>query len=227
MKKINYLLLAVLLLVVGLVNVEAKTYTSYKEGDKITVNVNDTTKLDFYVIEDSVATNGQVSAIYANVFENKYTYEASKEYVNTLKNEWNNVESVVLPSMQDVFGGDVDLTESFDFTAPSWALSKYTYWTSTETEKEGELWVWTLGTSLDGTGNSGIYAATSESYLKPVINVSKNSVVGGVASESKTEDPELKEENASTGDMSIIALVAGATILAGVAVVSYKKTKLD
>ena len=37
MKKFNYLLIVILLLFVGMVNVDAKTYTSYKRGDKISI----------------------------------------------------------------------------------------------------------------------------------------------------------------------------------------------
>lgn len=223
MKKIKYLLLIILILFAGVINVNAEGYVGYKVGDKITVNVNDTTKLDFYVIEDSNESNDKVMAIYANTFENAYTYEAANEYINTLSDEWSKVETVFIPSMQDVFGEDVSLTDSFDFNEPTWALSKNTYWTSTESEMDEEIWVWALGTTLDGKGNAGTFSATQERYLKPVINVSK-AHIEATASEI---DKENKQESANTGDLDLIVLGGAMLLFAGLALISFKKTSTN
>lgn len=121
MKKKNilgYFLVAVLVFM-GMVNVEAKTYTTYKVGDEITVNVNDSTQSKFLVIEDK---NDTVKAIYkgalgANVkwpeqmttssctFEGSVVDLALKERTSS----WSNVTNITLPTANDIVG-------EFDYT---------------------------------------------------------------------------------------------------------------
>ena len=83
-KKILSLLIILCFMFLGISFVDAKTYTSYNRGDKITVNVNDTTKVSFYVVEDSDNTSTVVKAVTENfVNENTYTYaEASSLIVS-------------------------------------------------------------------------------------------------------------------------------------------------
>lgn len=121
MKKKNilgYCLVAVLVFM-GIVNVEAKTYTTYQVGDEITVNVNDSTQSKFLVIEDK---NDTVKAIYKGAlgadikwpeqmttssctFEGSVVDLALKERTAS----WSNVTNITLPTANDIVG-------EFDYT---------------------------------------------------------------------------------------------------------------
>ena len=123
MKKVKNILfysLFSLFLILGVTTVEAKSYTSYNTGDKITVKVNDNTNLDFYVMEDKA---DKVKAIYkgalgANIkwpeqmttstctFEGSVVDLALKERTAN----WSNVTNITLPTANDIVG-------EFDYTS--------------------------------------------------------------------------------------------------------------
>ena len=123
MKKIKNIIfysLFSIALILGVTNVEAKSYTSYNAGDKITVKVNDNTNLDFYVMEDS---DDKVKAIYKGTlgtnikwpeqmttstctFEGSVVDLALKERTAN----WSNVTNITLPTANDIVG-------EFDYTS--------------------------------------------------------------------------------------------------------------
>jgi len=127
-KKIVGLLL-VFVLSINIFPVYALTYTKYEIGDKINVQVNDSTTLEFYVIEDSDSSNDSVKAIYVDTLENKYNFTNAKNSINSLKNNWTNVDSVSLPKIEDIFKDKDVFEEGFKYTE-NLALSNLRYWTS-------------------------------------------------------------------------------------------------
>lgn len=225
MKKISYLFLVMLLVITGLINVNADEYASYRKGDKITVSVNETTKYDFYVIEDSDSSKENVYALYADVLENPYEYTAAVEYMETLEEEWSNTTSVSLPALADIFGSGKEYDEGFNFDDPTWALSELTYWTSDEVAKDDENFVWTVGTTLEGKGKAGTFAATTSQYVKPLINVPKSSV--SIAKDKPVVGDETKVNSPETGDMDFLLFGGAIALFFGLAVVSFKKTRTN
>lgn len=122
MKKRNILMcgLISLALFMGFTNVEAKTYTTYNVGDEITVNLNDTLKEKFLVIENN---SDSVKAIYKGAlgedikwpeamttttctFDGSVVDQALKQRTAT----WTNATNVTLPTANDIVG-------EFDYTS--------------------------------------------------------------------------------------------------------------
>lgn len=121
MKKIKNLFVVMLLtLTIGVIDVDAKTYTTYKVGDEITVNLNDTLKEKFLVIENN---SDSVKAIYKGAlgedikwpedmttatcaFEGSVVDQALKQRTAT----WTNATNVTLPTANDIVG-------EFDYTS--------------------------------------------------------------------------------------------------------------
>lgn len=118
MKKRKILISSLISLVfMGFTNVEALTYTTYKIGDEITVNLNDTLKEQFYVIENN---NEAVKAIYKEALgediifpkENSCTFEGSivDETLKQRTVTWTNALNITLPTANDIVG-------EFDYTS--------------------------------------------------------------------------------------------------------------
>lgn len=195
MKEVKKILKSMLFAVVlfsGILTVEAKTYTSYKEGDVITVKVNDKTNIEFYVTKDSDSSNETVSGLLKNVdYDAKYNYTDAVKQIENYKTEWNNVTNVDLPDIEELLGVDVsqDNSESDSFEEPKYAIS-VSYWTKNESvSREG--WHWVIANTIDNTGVYGIFEDDSEVHIRPVINVSKEHVIGGI---TITEDEKVWTE---------------------------------
>lgn len=188
MKKMLAIMLSAFVLFSGMNIVDAKNYKTYNTGDEITVNVDGTNLYKFYVISDSgsdlVALSKDV--VDSSVDFGKMNYEDAINKINSLKTAWTNTSDVYLPTMQLIFGDSTSFTDSFDFTTPAYALSKTNYWTSTEFFINGETWIWTISTKLDGTGVTGISDKVSKAAVKPVINISKDHVEGAVLSDDSS-----------------------------------------
>lgn len=119
LKKILAYSLVAMFMLLGVTNVEAESYTKYKAGDEITVNLNDTLQAKFYVIEDN---DDSVTAIYKGslgepvewndevlsscVFENT---NINTELNNRTAN-WTNATNIHLPSVNDII-------PDFDYTS--------------------------------------------------------------------------------------------------------------
>lgn len=188
MKKMLAIMLSAFVLFSGMNIVDAKNYKTYNTGDEITVNVDGTNLYKFYVISDS---GSDLVALSENVVDSsvdfgKMNYEDAINKINSLKTIWTNTKDVYLPTMQLIFGDSTSFTESFDFTTPAYALSKTNYWTSTEFFINGETWIWTISTKLDGTGVTGTADRASKAAVKPVINISKDHVEGAVLSDDSS-----------------------------------------
>lgn len=119
MKKIIFVSLFSLILIFGVNSVQAKEkYSSYDKGDKITVNVNDNDKLDFYVIENSGSDSDKVTAIYESTLGDPITYKPGtdgyegssvQKKLNELTNSWSNVISKRLLKADEVIPGITDV----------------------------------------------------------------------------------------------------------------------
>ena len=94
-RKILFLGLLAIMLFCGIGKVDAKTtYTAYKAGDKITVNVSDSTKLDFYVIADSDASSSTVEAIMAETsYPTKTSYGNIDITLASYAVSWTNIDT--------------------------------------------------------------------------------------------------------------------------------------
>lgn len=206
MKKFNYLLIVILLLFVGMVNVDAKTYTSYKRGDKISVNINEESKLDFYVIENS--NEEFVTAIYEGVLgddfyfaptTNSITGSEAETKLNELTSAWNNPTEIRLIKATEVISG-VDVTEDLDqdFSEPSYLNIGKSYWTQ-DVVANGDIYYpilvtsWITYSNLHATQPG---APSSGGAIRPIITISKEYVEGGVKEEEKlpeVDDTKWKE----------------------------------
>ena len=192
MKKRNILKLGVFVvaLFVGVFNASARTiYTSYEAGDKITVNVNDSTKLDFYVVEDSSSESSTVEAIMDGTsYPTKTTYANLNSTLSSYTSSWTNVTNVSIPSMYKLIGIDAStLTESDKFTSPTYAITVASYWLSDSGQISDVVGHWVLGSTLSDEGTYGVYSDTQEIAIRPLINVAKEKVVGG-ATTSEIDD---------------------------------------
>ena len=194
-KKISLSLLFILVLLLGAYDVSAKSvYTSYKAGDKITVNVNENTKLDFYVIEDSNSGSDKVTAIYEKVMGELIEYGASdkgyegsnaQKELNRLTDSWTNVISKRLIKANEVIP-DAKLTKNYDENFKSnYLCNGFNYWIlDTITDEESELLIpysvtsWNTYCELSFDVDSATIRKTS--YIRPVITIAKENVVGGV-----------------------------------------------
>lgn len=132
MKKIIAWIIIAGLLMVNILPVSAKEYKEYKAGDIVEINLNDRDTKEFYVMKDSNSKSDKLLLISKDVLDGEFNYEQAGEKNKELEENWINASSVRLPNMEEIFGENVNLNESFKFNEPSWALSKYTYWTSTK-----------------------------------------------------------------------------------------------
>jgi len=179
-----------LILFIGFSSVGAISYTEYKAGDKITVNVNDSTKLDFYVIQDSVSEN--VTAIYDGVLGESFwfgpttgslTGSIAETKLNELTFNWDNPTEIRLIRVSEInsdFNPTIDLSE--DITSPSYYDIGESYWTQ-DVAVNGELYYPILVTTFNVFSNVHSVVSSegpaSSAAIRPVITVSKEYVVDG------------------------------------------------
>ena len=196
MRKMRNLILTFLLMFVGVVSASAKTiYTAYEAGDEIEVNVSDTDKIKFYVVEDSSSDSDTVTAITYNfVDQNKYTFAEAESLLNTQKGIWKNVDSISLPSAKKLLNVDVDLEDEYSsetFTSPSWVspkTSEFTeYWLSELAYDGAHAVIWGMDTHYNSQFHLSSKDDTDKIYVKLLIEVSKEHVVEGAYVEE--EDP--------------------------------------
>lgn len=208
MKKIIFVSLFSLVLILGVNSVQAKEqYSSYNKGDKITVNVNDSDKLDFYVIENSGSDSDKVTAIYESAFDdyvkfkpsaNGYEGSGVQKKLNELTSSWSNVINKRLLTADEVIPG-IELKKSVDefLKEPSYLCNEkiFTYWLSDTVKDEesgGYILTFTISYFPDRNSSDGYSCnlfpgasgdsdfSTSSSKVRPVITVSKKYVDGGV-----------------------------------------------
>ena len=203
MKKIIFVSLFSLILMFGVNSVQAKEqYSSYNKGDKITVNVNDSDKLDFYVIENSGSESDKVTAIYESTLGDPITYKPGtdgyegssvQKKLNELTNSWSNVISKRLLKADEVIPGitDVELKKLTveKFEEPSYLFSVKEYWVSDCLIEDKAIYTFTVECFSEAVGFGVLGVAIFDEYneeepstanIRPVITVSKKYVDGGV-----------------------------------------------
>lgn len=219
--------LITLALFMGILNVEAKSYTAYKAGDKITVNVSESKQLNFYVISDSDGEN--VTAIYEGFLGEKTEFKAVtnslegslaetklKEYTA----DWNNPSEIRLIKVQEIVPGiemtKDSLTSYMDIKNPIYNYfenDKVSYWTQDvleevleEEKKYYPIIVSSLNVFAAFTMGGEIPDEESatfdefDAYIRPVITISKDHVVGGThTSETETLWEDFVEAYKNTG----------------------------
>ncbi|MEG1150051.1 MAG: hypothetical protein RSE17_02040, partial [Bacilli bacterium] len=136
MKKIKNIIISMVLVAtffIGTNGIFAKTYTAYNVGDLITVNVNDTEKLEFYVISESKSNASDVTAIAKNNLGDPIIYNPTtkgltgsdaEKSLNQLTSKWTNLLDKRLIYANEVFKGlgiDETLYSGYNFTTPAWA----------------------------------------------------------------------------------------------------------
>lgn len=183
MKK-NVLKLGVFItaLSMGAFNVSAKAiYTSYEVGDKITVNVNDSIKVDFYVVSDSDADSSVVEAIMDGTsYPTQTIYDNIYSTLSSYTSDWTNVTDISIPSMYKLIEIDAStLSKSGKFTTPTYAITTTPYWLSDYGQIDDTFGGWVLGSTLSGEGTYYVVDDTQEIAIRPLINVEKEKVVGG------------------------------------------------
>lgn len=178
--------------------VDAATYSAYKRGDKIEVKLNDTTTGKFYVLADSDATNNSVTAVYETTLGSAVVYGATtngydgstaETTLKSLTSTWTvkDIKVRLLTAEEIKTGINFSKDTSVDFTEPTYLVKQNNFWLG-DVAKDGEK-------SYPGIVNnwntySTITVApeeTTEAYIKPVITVSKEAVVGGVVEEKKID----------------------------------------
>lgn len=207
MKKMIFVSLFSLVLILGVNSVQAKEqYSSYNKGDKITVNVNDNDKLDFYVIENSGSDTDKVTAIYESTLGDSVRFEPSadgyegsgvQKKLNELTSSWSNVINKRLLTADEVIPG-IELKKSVDefLKEPSYLCSSkaFSYWLSDTVKDEETDYLLTFSiTRVPDRNGSGDYScnlfpeasgdsvfSTTLAGVRPVITVSKEHVDGGV-----------------------------------------------
>lgn len=189
MKRILKYSLFALVFMIGFSNVSAKTYTSYKEGDKITVNVNGTSKVDFYVVSDSDSSKNKVEAI-SKTAQGGLIEQSQINY--DLLDEWTNVEGMRSINANQISSSFI-FQNSLEFKAPAWAITDFPYWTNdfitTIEGKNIRYYVRNQGDYSEiALANAGSDGVAIKAYLRPVITVDKEFVVGGV---TLSEDDKL------------------------------------
>ncbi|MCM1370334.1 MAG: hypothetical protein NC181_00375 [Clostridium sp.] len=179
---------------VGIFSVSAKTtYTSYKAGDKIKVNVSSSKQLDFYVIEDSTSEN--VTAIYDGVLGDCFGFGAitdsfegsiAQTKLNELTSDWNNPTEIRLIKVSEI-DSSIELSNLKDsgveVREPSYYMATKPYWTQ-DVIKDGaallpiDVTSWVTYFSIEAVADSNDGTGI-QSAIRPVITVSKDYVVGG------------------------------------------------
>lgn len=206
MKKIkNILFMSFLACVfsIGITNAKAQitTYSTYKIGDEITVNLNDSTQSKFYVVEDSTNIKKSVNAISADYLDdNLYTFSEANQKLNELKPTWSNVKEISLPNT-DLFQTDFELkneTEKVPFVKsnqtwlyPKNGTNSSSYWFSNSLFDGAHIILTLDEKSSDETNVSYIASSikdTEKARLLPVITVDKENIKGNKVTNTELED---------------------------------------
>lgn len=202
MKKLNKIFMGVMLftLVFLFSNnvVDAKSYTALKSGEKITVILNETTTREFYVVNDSDSNSNTVTAFLEGfVDENTYTYDEAKNLVTTISSSWKNATSVKIPSALELLGYEVTLDDSssqHNLTEPTWVSPNTsnwaTYWLSDTPFTGSQATITGMDTHYNSQFHIGPEEVTEKLYVRLMVTVEKEHVVGGV---TITEDESLWE----------------------------------
>ena len=206
MKKIRNLILTFLLMFVGVVSASALNYTAYKAGDEIEVKVKDAAKLKFYVVEDSDSDSDMVTAVtYDFVDQNKYNFEEAETLVNTKKEEWKNVDFISLPSARKLLNVEVNLEDEYSsqhFTQPTWVSPKTTefteYWLSELAYDGAHAVIWGMDTHYNTQFHLSSKKNTDKIYVKLLVEVSKQHVVGGFYVSEEEYVAKIGEEKYTT-----------------------------
>lgn len=210
MKKKNILICCLIsfALFMGFTNVEAKTiYTAYESGDKITANVNSDTQVDFFVVEDSSSNSDKVLALtYDFVSDDKCSFSEAQTLLNTTKTNWSNAISINIPTSLQLVGQTVELEDEFasnKFTSPSWVSPKTSdfveYWLSDVPFEGSHSVVWGMDTYYNTEFHIAPKEDTEEAYVKLIIEIAKENVVGGTyISEDETLWDKFIEEFKNT-----------------------------
>ena len=204
MKKYLFSILAFMMFFCGLVVVDAKTYTAYEVGDKISVNVNETEKKDFYVISESDESSTTVTAVYESVLGEEMWFgpisaglsgSEAETSLKTLTASWNNPTEIRLIKGSEILNDFVVSRDvSVDFSATSYFNIGKSYWTQ-DVFVNGEIYYPVLVTSWISYSNIHTTqkdAPASKGYIRPVITISKDFVVGGVSKDDENYQEEWK-----------------------------------
>lgn len=189
MKKIlNYILCAFVFIGVMPITTHAKaTYTAYKAGDKITVNVNDTTQKVFYVLEESNTTSNTVTAIYEEVLGDAFWFGATsttfagstaETTLKTLTSDWTNPTQIRLINANEIMS-DVTLSTSTGaaFTIPSYLNIGKNYWTQDVVVEDGTTYATIISAKSNYSSISITSDNTTTAYIRPVITINKEYIV--------------------------------------------------
>ena len=180
MKKVKNLFKLLTLLIcvfVGVNYASAKEYSEYKVGQEIEVRINDEETRKFYVLNKSSKSDCTLNAISKDVVGEAMAYADIDKYIEeTLADSWVKIglENISIPKIQTILGDDVELEEDLVVNDPEWAVANEDYWTITgDAEKK---WVIEKGNI---TGSANPVAVTEKRYIRPVITVSKEIIIGG------------------------------------------------
>ena len=190
MKKIFLSFIAICAMFFCVMSAEAyePTATSYKVGDEIEVVLGKGIKAKFYVIEDSDSKNGGVTAIYKGVLGEEFSFGATKAgldgstaktKLDELTKAWETPDVIRLIDVSEI-NDEIDTSseEDYEFTKPTFLNIGKSYWTETVVNSNGNFkpyvvnslsTVSTLKTTTDSTA-----------YIRPVIEVSKLYIEGGM-----------------------------------------------
>ncbi|MEG1506783.1 MAG: hypothetical protein RR478_04745 [Bacilli bacterium] len=195
---------------IGINGIKATTYASYKVGDLITINVNDTEKVEFYVIAESNDTSKEVTAITKSLLGTPILFgpttkglagsEAEKA-LNQVTSTWANLLEKRLINANEIktdLAADASLYGGYNFTTPGWArVSEVdkSYFTQTVISGQSETYsVFAVKGFASLSNLASIYSSSATpaanavtGYIRPVITISKDHVQGGAfISESET-----------------------------------------
>ncbi len=172
----------------GIGNIKAKTYNTYNRGNKITINLNDSTKLDFYVIEDSDKDNNKVIALAKSFTDNNtYTFDEASALLLTKKSEWNNVLNVDFATAKQLVGSTPEFSDSNSkatFTEPGWVSNEgmdfTTYWLKDIAQDGSHMAIYGADTHYNTQFHVILKDDTEKIYTRFLVETTKENVVGGV-----------------------------------------------
>lgn len=188
---------AISIVALGTENVETSpgTYREFNVGDLVTIQINGTTQLDFYVIKKSSSYNSKLTLLAKDTLtiqnfnatrENGNTYDSSSisDYLNNLyKTTWTTPDKIRLITAEEVAYlvnacpkyMEEDASDLSIATAPSWVYDS-SYWTSTAkketTETKGQK-VWYVNKDTKTLASDFV---NSNHSVRPVIEVHKKYV---------------------------------------------------
>lgn len=192
-KNISFLMIGIIAIILNISKVNAKTYKTFNEGEKITINVSSNNKLKFYVMKDN---GDSIKAILENTITDKYNYSQATEKTKSLKSEWSNATSVEIPDLKELLGLSEDPVEAGKLNKAKYFCASGMYWTTFEAkDNDGNLGHYTIWCPLtDNLPSYGISYDADELWLRPVITTNKDFVEGAIINEN---------DNSGTNDDTI------------------------